>query len=157
VKGSRVPDLNSQEKKNRLFLRWMKFTAVGAIGVVVQLIALSAFHSWLKLGSLLATGLAVEIAVVHNFLWHERFTWADRPTARCTQSFGRLARFNLSNGAISLVGNLFLMTLLAGELKLNYIVSNGFAIVVCSLVNFLLGERFVFAAAENLPAVSTEK
>jgi putative flippase GtrA len=157
VKGSRFPGLNSQEKKNRLFLRWMKFTAVGAIGVVVQLIALSAFHCWLKQGSLLATGLAVEIAVVHNFLWHERFTWADRPTARRTQSFGRLARFNLSNGAISLVGNLFLMTLLAGELKLNYIVSNGFAIVVCSLVNFLLGDRFVFAVAGNLPAVSTEK
>ena len=36
------------------------------------------------------------------------------------------------------------MRLLVGELKLNYVVANLIAIVVCSLVNFLLGDRFVF-------------
>ena len=73
VKGS-VPS----QARQSLF-RWLKFNAVGGIGIVVQLVALAVFRSWLKLDYLLATGLAVEIAVVHNFLWHERFTWADRP------------------------------------------------------------------------------
>jgi putative flippase GtrA len=93
---------------------------------------------------LLATGLAVEIAVIHNFLWHERFTWADRPAARPVQSFIRLAKFNAGNGLVSIAGNLLLMRLLVGELKFNYVAANLVAIALCSLVNFVLGDRFVF-------------
>ncbi|MFI5118578.1 MAG: GtrA family protein [Terriglobales bacterium] len=129
------------------FFRWLKFNAVGGIGIVVQLAALAILRSWLRLDYLLATGLAVEIAVIHNFVWHERFTWADRPAARPVQSLVRLAKFNASNGAVSIVGNLVLMRLLVGELKLNYVVSNLVAIVVCSLANFLLGDWFVFDAS----------
>jgi putative flippase GtrA len=125
----------------------MKFNAVGGIGIVVQLAALALLRSLLKLDYLLATGLAVEIAVIHNFLWHERFTWADRPAARPVQSLVRLVKFNASNGAVSIVGNLVLMRLLVGELEFNYVVSNLVAIVVCSLANFLLSDRFVFDAS----------
>ena len=72
MSSSQSPVLSSQ--KNRAFLRWMKFNAVGGVGIGVQLAALTILRSWLKLDYLLATGLAVEIAVIHNFLWHERFT-----------------------------------------------------------------------------------
>jgi putative flippase GtrA len=144
MKSSQFPVLSSQRKRSRTFFRWMKFNAVGGIGIGVQLAALAAFRSWLKLDYLLATGLAVEIAVIHNFLWHERYTWADRPAARPLQSLVRLAKFNASNGAVSIVGNLLLMWLLVGELKFNYVASNVFAIIVCSLVNFLLSDRLVF-------------
>ncbi len=136
------------EARQRLF-RWLKFNAVGGIGIVVQLAALSVFRSWLRLDYLMATGLAVEIAVVHNFLWHERFTWADRPANRQMQSLVRLAKFNASNGAVSIVGNLALMRLLVGEFKFNYVASNIVAIALCSVVNFLLGDRFVFEAEER--------
>jgi putative flippase GtrA len=138
------PRPSGPSEARQRFLRWMKFNAVGGIGIVVQLATLAIFRSWMKLDYLLATGLAVEIAVIHNFFWHERFTWADRPAARPLHSLVRLAKFNASNGAVSLLGNLGLMRLLVGELKLNYVVSNLVAIVVCSLVNFLLGDWFVF-------------
>ena len=141
------------EARQRLF-RWLKFNAVGGIGIVVQLAALSVFRSWLRLDYLMATGLAVEIAVVHNFLWHERFTWADRPATRCVQSLVRLVKFNASNGAVSMVGNLGLMRLLVGEMKLNYVASNLVAIVVCSLVNFLLSDRLVFDGEAKPAAIS---
>jgi len=110
-----VPGASSQRK--RTFFRWMKFNAVGGIGIGVQLAALAVLHSWLKLNYLLATGLAVEIAVIHNFLWHERFTWADRPATRRFHSLVRLAKFNASNGAVSIVGNLLLMRLMVGNLS----------------------------------------
>ena len=141
------------EARQRLF-RWLKFNAVGGIGIVVQLAALSVFRSWLRLDYLMATGLAVEIAVFHNFLWHERFTWADRPANRQMQSLVRLAKFNASNGAVSMVGNLGLMRLLVGEMKLNYVASNLVAIVVCSLVNFLLSDRLVFDGEAKPAAIS---
>jgi putative flippase GtrA len=133
----------------------VKFNLVGGIGIAVQLAALAIFRSWVKLDYLWATGLAVEIAVLHNFLWHVRFTWADRPPRRWTHSLFRLAKFNASNGAVSIVGNLLLMRLLVGQLKFNYVVANLLAIVVCSLVNFVLGDRFVFDAEEQPAAISS--
>jgi len=153
MNSSQFPVLSSQ--KHRTFFRWMKFNAVGGIGIGVQLAALAVLRSGLKLDYLLATGLAVEIAVIHNFLWHERFTWVDRPAARPLQSLVRFAKFNLSNGAVSIVGNLVLMRLLVGEVKLNYVAANLIAIVVCSLVNFLLGDRFVFDVERGPAANST--
>jgi putative flippase GtrA len=152
--SSQFPVLSSQKDHGRTLLRWMKFNAVGGIGIGVQLAALAIFRSWMKLDYLLATGLAVEIAVIHNFLWHERFTWADRPARGPVQSLVRLAKFNASNGAVSIVGNLALMRALVGELKFNYVASNLLAIVSCSLVNFLLGDRFVFDAEVKPDAVA---
>jgi putative flippase GtrA len=67
----------------------------------------------------------------------------------------RLAKFNASNGAVSMVGNLVLMRLLVGEVKLNYVASNVIAIVICSLVNFLLSDRFVFEAEAKPAAISS--
>ena len=58
--------------------RWLKFNLVGAIGIVVQLSTLSVLALWLHVHYLVATGLAVEAAILHNFLWHRSFTWADR-------------------------------------------------------------------------------
>ncbi len=145
-KSSSQPSaVSSQEKlAERGVWRWLKFNFVGGIGIFVQLAALAVFRSWLRLDYLVATGLAVEIAVIHNFLWHERFTWADRTATRPFQSLLRLAKFNATNGAVSIAGNLALMRLLAGEFQLNYVAANLIAITVCSLVNFLLSDRFVF-------------
>ncbi len=142
--SSQFPVLSSQ--KNRAFRRWLKFNAVGGIGIGVQLAALAIFRSLLHLDYLLAAALAVETAVLHNFLWHERFTWADRPARHSTHSLVRLVRFNASNGLVSILGNLVLMRLLVGTLGMPYFVANLIAIAACSLVNFLLSDCFVFHA-----------
>ena len=49
--------------------RWLKFNAVGVLGAGVQLCVLAALHRW-GVHYLLATALAVESAVLHNYLWH---------------------------------------------------------------------------------------
>ncbi len=130
----------------RLAGRVVKFHAVGLIGTGVQLVALVAFKSLLGLGYLLATALAVEVAVLHNFCWHERWTWVERtrhaPGAALLA--GRLLRFNLTNGLVSIVSNLLLMRLLVGVLHLHYLFANVLAIALTSLANFLLSELFVF-------------
>jgi putative flippase GtrA len=125
-------------------LRWLKFNAVGALGIGVQLAVLLGLKSGFHLSYLLATALAVEAAVVHNFLWHERYTWADRVRPSWRYSLPRLLRFNLTNGGISIVGNLALMKVMVGLGHMNYLVANGVAIAVCSLVNFLVSEEWVF-------------
>jgi putative flippase GtrA len=122
-------------------LRWLKFNVVGAGGIVVQLVALTFLKSGLKLDYLLATAIAVEAAVLHNFLWHERFTWADRMGSR---AWIRLIKFNLTTGLFSIVGNLLLMRVLVGTLHLNYFLANILTIATCSIVNFVVSDRFVF-------------
>ena len=122
-------------------LRWLKFNAVGGIGVGVQLVVLALVKSGLQMDYLIATGLAVESAVIHNFLWHERFTWADRTGDRWT----RLAKFNLTTGLFSIGGNLLMMRLLVGWAGANYLAANGITIVACSLMNFVVSDRVVFA------------
>jgi len=129
-----------------LALRWLKFNAVGAMGVAVQLAALALLVGGFRLNYLVATAVAVEIAVLHNFLWHQRFTWKDRAGVSRRQVVWRLVRFNLSNGAISLGGNLALMRLLTGVFHVNYLIANGASIAALSLANFAVSHTFVFRA-----------
>jgi putative flippase GtrA len=142
----RVSDPSKPGKARQALIHWLKFNVVGGIGIGVQLASLSGFRSFLHLDYLLATVLAVETAVLHNFLWHERFTWTDRPARHFRHSLVRLARFNASNGLVSILGNLLLMRLLVGALQMNYFAANVIAIAACSLVNFLLSDCFVFQA-----------
>jgi putative flippase GtrA len=143
--SSQLSAISSQKNPiERSILRWLKFNLVGGIGIGVQLVALAFLRSMLRLDYLIATALAVETAVIHNFLWHERFTWADRRVERIAESILRLTKFNVSNGLVSLVGNLVIMLALVGGLGMNYVVANLIAVAVCSTVNFLLSDRFVF-------------
>ena len=133
-----------------LGLRWLKFNFVAVLGIGVQLAALAALTS-LGLGYLAATALAVEAAVLHNFLWHERMTWRDRATPLFRQVLGRFLRFQLANGLISLLGNLTLMRLLVGVLRVPVLWANLGAIAVCGILNFVASDRLVFVPVdENL-------
>ena len=121
-------------------MRWLKFNFVGGIGIAVQLLALFVLKAGLHFNYLIATALAVETAVIHNFLWHERFTWVDRSGA----GFTRFLKFNLTAGLFSIGGNLLLMKLLVDLGHINYLLANGSAITACSVVNFLVSDGYVF-------------
>jgi putative flippase GtrA len=127
-----------------LALRWVKFNFVGALGIAVQLAALWILKSRLHINYLVATALAVQLAVLHNFLWHERFTWKDRAGGSWRAVAGRLLRFEAGNGLVSLLGNLGLMRLFVGGLGMKYMLANAIAIALCSIFNFAAGEWYVF-------------
>ena len=126
--------------------RWLRFNAVGAIGIVVQLAALAILKGRMQMEYLPATALAVEIAVLHNFIWHERWTWAERTGGKGGVRLFRLRllRFNLSTGAVSIAANLLSMRVLVGGLHMQYLLANMLSIVAASFANFLLSDLFVF-------------
>ena len=124
--------------------RWLVFNIVGALGFLVQLAALALFIGRLHWWYLPATALAVEAAVVHNFIWHERWTWADRSDPGWSGALRRFLRFNLTNGAVSIVGNIFFMSLFLNTLTVHYLTANALSIVVCAVLNFIASDRFVF-------------
>jgi len=122
-----------------------RFLAVGALGFAIQISALGALSSLAHWPWLPATIVAVELAVVHNFLWHERWTWADRRLTSLA-SFARFVRFNVSNGLTSIVGNVALMAIFVKALGMPAVLANVLAVGIMSATNFLVADRWVFQA-----------
>jgi putative flippase GtrA len=108
---------------------------------------------------LVATVVAVEAAVLHNFFWHQRWTWRDRPIVSSRVALGRFLQFQLLNGVISLAGNVGLMAWLTESFHLTPLLANAIAIAVCSLANFIASDTLVFRRATRvmpLPSRSIE-
>jgi putative flippase GtrA len=127
----------------KTFIRWSKFNLVGAMGMAVQLATLAIINRCVPGHYLYASAAAVELTLLHNFVWHLRYTWRDRrdDSSRLTQ----LIRFHLSNGMVSLLGNLALMRILVHDAHIPVLASNCIAILCCSLLNFSLGDHWAFA------------
>jgi putative flippase GtrA len=138
------------------FIRWCRFNAVGVIGMAVQLAALALFNRLAAGRYLLASAAAVELTLLHNFVWHLHYTWRDRRGSATT--FAQLARFHLSNGLVSIAGNLVLMRILVRSAHLPLLIANTIAILCCSVVNFLLSDCWAFAgAARTMPATGAQR
>ena len=116
-------------------IRWLKFNAVGIAGAAIQVTLV-----WLLtrggMHYLIATAIAVEVAILHNFYWHVRWTWKGRHPS--------LLRFHMANGLVSILSNLALMRLFTGGMGIGPVPANLAAISITSLANFLLGDRWVF-------------
>jgi putative flippase GtrA len=113
------------------------------MGMVVQLTSLAVLSRLVAGHYLYASAIAVELAVRHNVVWHVHFTWRDRrdPPVMVSQ----VIRFHLSNGLVSLLGNLALMRIMVHEKRLPLLISNCVAILCCSMINFCLGDSWAFA------------
>jgi putative flippase GtrA len=143
--------------------RAARFVSVGAGGFAVQGLTLYALTA-AGLPYPVATALAVEAAIVHNFLWHERWTWADRhpreaglkacshegpgeagSRANSHERWARFLRFNGATAVISIAGNVALMGLFVGGFRLPLLPANLLAVLTLSALNYLSADRLVFA------------
>ena len=88
----------------------------------VQLAVLGGLIRLLGVHYLVATVVAVEAAILHNFFWHQRHTWRIGRLPASTRR--RLVRFHLLNGTVSLAGNALVMLLLTGSLGVDPVRAN---------------------------------
>lgn len=130
-----------------LFMRWCRFNVIGALGMALQLATLAFLNRWTGGHYLIATAAALELTLVHNFSWHLHYTWRDRRDA--STRMAQLMKFHLSNGMVSLIGNLGLMRILVNGAHMPVLLANALAILVCSLANFGLGHTWAFASAKS--------
>ena len=125
-------------------LRWVRFAAVGSLGTGVQLSMMALLTGPAGLHYLPSTAMSVESAILHNFLWHEGWTWGDcRLAAR--RRLLRLLRFHGTTGVVSILGNLLFTRLYVVEGGFEPVTANLGAIATCAALNFLVNDRFVFA------------
>jgi putative flippase GtrA len=124
---------------------WIKFNVVGLLGFALQSGALFVLtHTAYSISYLAATAMAVELAVLNNFVWHQRWTWSDRPTMTTKDTLRRLARFNVTTGLVSIAGNLVLMSILVGRFGMPVISASVITVAACSVLNFVLADRVAF-------------
>ena len=142
-------DSPAQTINQRFLCRMPAFCAVGALGIAVQLGALHFLIHCMRMHYLAATGIAVEAAVLHNFVWHKRWTWANRNITGLTETLKRLGLFHLTNGIVSIIGNILWMRFLVGTMGWNYLPANMTTIAAGFALNFLAGDMIVFRAKEN--------
>lgn len=133
--------------------RWLMFNAVGGMGIGVQLLTLGALADGLGLDYRLATALAVLAAVLHNFVWHEHWTWGDRCAGRRGR-WARLGSFILVNGTLSIAGNVLFTSLYVTAFDIHHVPANLLAIATCSVANFLASHHVVFRAAAKPAALA---
>lgn len=95
-------------EKRSQWRRWRIFNLVGLVGFSVQLLTLFFLKSVAGLDYRVATACAVQIAVLHNFIWHEHLTWADVVRSFSGGVWSRLLCFHAANGFVSLFGNVAL-------------------------------------------------
>ncbi len=131
-------------------LHWVKFNLVGVLGFAVQTGVLFVLtHSTPQVSYLAATATAVELAVLNNFVWHQRWTWRDRPSATIKETLRRLVKFNLTSGLFSMIGNLVFMSIFVGRLGLSVGPANLASVAACSIVSFILADRIAFECNAN--------
>lgn len=106
-----------------------KFSLVGGSGVVVNTAALYLFYQIGHLPLVMASLLAVELAIVNNFLWNDRWTFGQHALSPM-----RFLRFNLvSAGGLAITtGTLALVT----SFGVYYLLANLLGISLATLWNF---------------------
>jgi putative flippase GtrA len=121
--------------------QFVRFYAVGTLGAGVQLVMLRFCTQGLGVQYVIATLLAVETALLHNFVWHEMWTWSGLPWKGWPV---RLMRFQLGNGVASLAANAGLTFAFHEFVRIPVLGANVAAILSAALLNFGLAKFWVF-------------
>ena len=114
------------------------FALVGGAGTVVNTAALYLLHARLHLPLIAASMIAVELAVVGNYLLNDRWTFRGYPS-----SVRRFAKFNASSlGGLAM--NVVILSTLT-NLGVHFLVANLVGIAAGFAVNFALSASWVWA------------
>src|SRR5262245_9449926 len=120
--GQAVARPTRAERVRHSARRWVAFNAVGLAGMLVQLAVVAFLVRLAGWHYLAATAIGVESAVLHNFVWHQHWTWRDRPAQSARTTAIRFMNFHLVNGAVSLVGNVGLTAFCTGVAGLDALI-----------------------------------
>ncbi len=113
-----------------VWARMARFGIVGTLGLGVNSAVLFLAHGVAGLPLLVASALAVEVAILHNFLWNDRWTFGASGF-----SLRRLGKFNLTSlgGLLIASGVLYLLVTFVG---VHYLLANLAGVALATAWNF---------------------
>lgn len=133
-------------------VRFLKFGIVGGSGIVVnqgvlyvsQEYVFNVSHDPAQLdwvGLNLSLAFAIFFATLNNFYWNRLWTWADRREHYHRHIIVQFGQYTLSCG-VSIALQVLFTNLMAPHVY--YLIANLIAIIVTSVVNFLLNDIWTF-------------
>lgn len=125
-------------------LRFARFGAVGASGLVVNTVLLAALTDVVGLFYVVSAVIATQGSTLWNFCLTELWVFSDRDHKRDVGT--RMALFFLMNNAALAVRGPLLVLLTSG-LGIHYVVSNVISLLVLTLVRFALADTWIWAKA----------
>lgn len=135
--------LYSLMRRKGEIIRFLKFCAVGASGVVVNEGLLWILKQFAGLPLLLASAISIETSILTNFILNDFFTFRDRRSSGSHSFVRRLFQFNM----VSLVGlgiNMGILWLLTHVCGVYYLISNLIGIAVATMWNYLINRSWTW-------------
>lgn len=121
--------------------RFMKYCIVGLSGVFINMFFLWFFTEILRLPYLIASPIAIELAIINNFSLNN--CWTFKGNTNKSPVLIKLAKFNtISMGG--LLVNMTILFMLTEFLQLYYLLSNLTAILAATLWNYLLNVSYTW-------------
>jgi len=132
--------------------RFLKFGTVGASGTVVNIGVLYGAQEFMfntvqstEIRLNLSLALAIFLATLNNFLWNRYWTWADRKQYHHLSLPAQFGQYSLAC-SLSIILQIVFTNLLAPHFY--YQIANLIAIVVTSVLNFLLNDIWTFGSTK---------
>ena len=119
----------------------LKFACVGCIGVAVNTVVLYILSRWLGLPLAASSALAIELAIISNYLLNDRWTFASRAI-----SIRQFAKFNVASLS-GLAVNVAVVWLLT-RLGIYFITANLVGITLGFAGNYALSSVWVWGRAQ---------
>lgn len=135
--------------EHRVGTRVASFAVVGVSGIAVNMGVLWILTHFANIHYALASPIAIELSILNNFIWNDRFTWRGRRRARKLSIWKGLLRFNIVSWIAGSMNWLLLIffTEVAG---IYYLWANLMAIAIAAAINFILNEKWTFKAMPDL-------
>jgi putative flippase GtrA len=126
--------------------RFGRFVVTGAAGFICQIATLAVLMAVFSMNYAIAAAIAIELAIVFNYVCHEHWTWKDRPVRTGSERWARLLRFNAMTGLTSIAGGVVITALLVEAFGLPALLANIVSVVALGVVNFAGADTLVFRA-----------
>jgi len=127
-------------RRRALLPRIGRFLLVGGLGTLVNMAVLVTLYHQLHVALIAASAVATELAIAHNFLWNNYWTFGRRGL-----SLNRFARFNVVcvGGQCLTIVTLWLLVRYAG---VHYVLANLVGIVSALVWNFTVSAHWTWGS-----------
>jgi dolichol-phosphate mannosyltransferase len=130
--------------------RFLRFGFVGLSGVAIDMGLLYLFHTVWGFALTRSATFAAEFAILNNFFWNDRWTFADvaRQQRSPSKAFKRLLKFNLVC-LMGLILKVLLLNFLFNGLGMNAYLANLVAIAIVTVWNFWINLKLNWRVTET--------
>jgi dolichol-phosphate mannosyltransferase len=136
----------------REWKRVFKFGLVGISGIVVNLGILYFLVEFLLVNKDLASTVAIEFAILNNFLWNDLWTFPSDENRKLPNRWHRLVAFNIVSAGGALI-NLGIFVILTKWFAVYYMAAQFIGILIGFIWNFMVNRRFTWTRNQDQPRV----